>query len=72
MKTLESIAFVVAAVCFVLWLALIFGIEPTGFSGSVYSDFLLGGATICFLIGFASLTVQYAKAVAPEWNDNDA
>ena len=32
------------------------------------SYFLLG-TTGFFTVGFASLAIRYAKAVAPEWND---
>jgi len=38
---------------------------------SAFAWLLLAGSSATGALGFCSLIVDYAKAVAPEWNDNN-
>ena len=63
MSRVEIISFAVAALAFGIWLAATLGTIAT------QQSYFLLAATVFFVIGFASLVIRYAKAVAPEWND---
>ncbi|MDQ3143933.1 MAG: hypothetical protein M3Q57_03525 [Pseudomonadota bacterium] len=65
MRKLEVISFVLAAISFAFWLF------DQGAAVPVQNFYFLLAATVFFVIGFGALVVRYAKAVAPEWNDDN-
>ena len=65
MRKLEVISFAMAALSFAVWLVAQITAVP------VEQSYVLLAATAFFVIGFASLIVRYAKAVAPEWDNKN-
>ncbi len=65
MRKLQIGSFALAALSFVAWLA-----GPV-VASSIEPSYFLAGAAVFFVIGFGSLTFEYAKAVAPEWGDDN-
>ena len=63
MSKLEIIAFALAGIGFVTWLA------ATLADVAVEESYVLLAALVFFVIGFVSLIIRYANAVAPEWSD---
>jgi hypothetical protein len=60
---LEVVSFVLAGLSFAIWLVAQTADVP------VEQSYVLIAAMAFFAIGFGSLVVRYAKAVAPEWDD---
>ena len=65
MRKVEVTSFVLAAISFAVWLFAQFT------AVRIEQSYFLLAATVFFVIGFISLVVQYAKAVAPEWSDEN-
>ena len=63
MRRTEFVTFALAAISFAVWLLAKFAVVP------VEDSYFLIATMVFFLIGFISVTVQYARAVAPEWNE---
>lgn len=75
MSKFTRINFVLSLVMFVAVVAISFlgavdyfadKATPSGFAW-----LLLAGSSATVILGFCSLIVDYAKAAAPEWNDNN-
>lgn len=65
MSKLEVTSFVLAGLGFAVWLVAQIAVVQ------IEASYGLIAAMGFFVVGFGSLIVRYAKAVAPEWNDDN-